>query len=162
MSRLSTNYAGRSLRRSLDLFAFANLPANKNTPFEMTLPRDGGRVVVGVEKAVQRWVKLLLTIRGTVFGDPAAGTEFIPSVLVNGGGNEEIEATFDAAKKDIDTYLRTRYELENTPLDEQIESADLMPGWEISNGRMRLSVRIITAAGVAAEIMVPVNSSFQH
>ena len=162
MSRLSSNYAGRSMTRSLDLFAFANLPPNRNTPFEMLMPRDGGRVVAGIEKAVQRWLKLLLTIRGTVFGDPSAGTEFIPSVMVNGGGNEEIEATFNAAAKDIDTYLRARYESDDTPLDEQIESAELMPGWEISNGRMRLSVRIITAAGVSAQIMVPVNSSFQH
>jgi len=156
MSRFSSDYSKRAPTQKLDLFAFARIPPNSNTPLEMEFPKNGGYVIAGVELAIQRWVKLLLTTRGSVFGDPTAGTEFIPSVMINGGGNEEIAATFDAAVKEIDVYLRLQYEEESTPLDEQVESAILLDNWELSNGRMSLPIQIITRGGVGVEIMVPV------
>jgi len=149
-----TDYTGRTV----DLLIFQGVKASGDQ--RITLGWDGGgQVCTGVQKVAQQWTQLFLTDRGTVFGKPNRGTDFLRAVRTGRiQVDEDIPAQFSAAAERVRITMELDADGEDLEDDEILDEAELL---EYSIDRIAaslyLKVRIKTLAGESRAIIVPVS-----
>jgi hypothetical protein len=147
----STNYTGRRV----DLFVFQGARFDGQKSQITPGFGDRGRVVAGVQRAVQQWAILLLTRRGTLPGSPELGTEFLDQA--DRGELRDtmaVTAAFNSAVMDVQQQLAVGYRGDEYQ-DEIISQAELKEV-NITAGGMDLTVELQTAAGRQLSVILPV------
>lgn len=150
---MASDYTGRSV----DLFVLGALDAAggvDTVEFDWRA-EDGGYVVAGVEKAAQLFLLLLLTEKGSRFGDPEFGTSF-PSVIGRSNVNDSsLRSTFREAVEDI-LDQQSRFAAADASPDELIDRVDLLSIETPDRDSVFASVRLTTRAGDNRELIVPI------
>lgn len=102
-------------------------------------------VCTGVQKALQTFLILLLTDRGSVASDPQRGTTLLQAVNAGFVRDENLlRAQFLFAVLDIREYVQLN--LQNAPADEKFASAELL-SWLTTGDTLIMKVRVFTEAG---------------
>lgn len=115
-------------------------------------------IVTGIEKLVQRYALLFLTALGSVKFAEGRGTNIIPRVA---SGRVYDMATLETAAAEANMMARTRIASgdagEDTPDDERLINS-VVEKLEFSRqeSRVRISVRLTTAAGQTYLYVIPV------
>jgi hypothetical protein len=123
---------------------------------QVTLGLGTGQAVTGVQKLVQQVWLLLLTEQGSVFADPAAGTEFFTLARTGRLATDaDVTLNFRLAADTILTYLTTNTPAA-APLDEQLTSLTLV-SFALLPGQLSLTVLVTAASGNARQVVLPVN-----
>jgi len=154
MTTLSTNYTDRTV----DLLITGSTTLNKEVPVSLAI--DTPKLTTGLQKTIQRFIVLILSAEDTTSLFTDYGSSFMTAVL-NGSIINEIEANafFSASVISTLNYLN-KYVTADTPLDEQILSADLL-NVSFSGGKLILDVRITTKAGSAITVYLPIEAAIQ-
>lgn len=148
---MANDYTGRSV----DLFVLGPLDDGVDAVEFDWLSEDGGYVVAGIEKAVQFFLLLFLTEKGSRFGDDDFGTSF-PSVIGRSNINDSsLRSTFREAIEDI-LDQQSRFAAQDADPDELIESVDLLSVETPDRDSVYASVRLTTRAGDSRELLVPI------
>ena len=151
---ISNNYYGRSV--DIELLKTVQQPSKSEQRVHFSLTYDNKpRIVAGIEKTAQRYALTFTTLIGSVMFDPGFGSIFIGAVaqgyLVNYGALVDVFAVANTSV--MDTLRRTTEEL---PLDEQLESADLIDfNLDFVAGTIMLSIKLTSRAGTSTEFIVP-------
>jgi hypothetical protein len=159
MITTSTDYSGRQV--DIEYLQTIVQPEG-TTAVTKSVALSTPKMVAGVQKALQRYTAVLLTVLGEVYLAPDQGTDFLESVLRgNGYSDGYIEQTFAFASSDVLDQLRredTLVELFGTPAaDEQIQSASLLSfSMDFTTSTLSLTVYIETLAGTSFTYVVPV------
>ena len=114
----------------------------------------GGQQVCGVQRAVNQFVNLLLTERGSVLADPLRGTDFM-ALLRTGQLYSEAEVTeqFKLASSEVLDYISAQT-VDELPDDERLVEAQLL--WvTLSPPSLVVGVKLVTAAGNARTVILP-------
>ena len=102
-------------------------------------------VCTGVQKALQTFLILLLTERGSVESDPLRGTTMLSAVNAGYVRDENLlRAQFLFAVLDIQEYVQNN--LANAAPEERFASAELL-SWLTTGDTLIMKVRVFTAAG---------------
>jgi len=172
------NYAGRHVDIELLQHMEQPLPVQRVWPDIVGKPEvDPGtgrtvtdlapKIVSGIEKAVQRYAKLLLTNAGSSRLAPGAGNTLVRSVRAGQVSNlayfghlfalANITALSAIAEDDADAAFGS------IPDDERIVSANLEDmELERATGTARLRIRITTAAGDDYTFIIPVEAGISR
>jgi len=119
-------------------------------------PLPAGRLIAGLEKAIQRWVTLFLTPVGSVTTSPLVGSSFIPAIQSGTLQNTaDLESAFAAASAQVREQLPVTASMKD---DEIIDTVELMDGSWVRPPRIFLQVKIVTRAGSSRLITVPVST----
>ncbi len=120
-----------------------------------TLSIKDGLAITGIRKLAQRFIMRLLTTKGSIVYDQSFGSEFM-STLRSGQlrTDYDVRAIFSAAVADIETQLLAE-ETENTPLDEQFKSAELVRV-TLGSDKISILVELISQADNDYKIIVPI------
>jgi len=151
-AKTTVSYVGRTV----DLYLFNDLPlTTPGVPMRLK-PLPSGRIITGLEKAIQRWVTLFLTPIGSVTSAPLAGSSFIPSVQSGAIQNvADIVTVFAAANAQVMEQLPVT---DTMKLDEIIASVELEDGSQVSPPNLYLRIKILTQAGSSRVVTVPVST----
>lgn len=155
MSQFSTDYTGRTV----DLSMFASLPASPEVPVPLLLANPPQNIA-GILKAVQRWVKLFLTRRGTAVADAQEGCTFMTQLLKGQlQSDTDVAGAFNAAVDEIDVYTREQDLVLglSRPDDEILTAVVLLPGWQLDKDSLKLRIGFTSKAGSSRQITVPVS-----
>lgn len=114
----------------------------------------GGQYVSGPQKAVQRYVSLLMTGKGSVFFDPTRGTYF--QSAIQGGSirtDEDLEAYFALASSEVLEYVRDRFA--DAPEDEDIDIVNVVSASVMGSSAV-LVLEFVFVAGSNVTVTLPV------
>ncbi len=115
---------------------------------------DESKIITGISKLTQMFVKELLTVQGEIKGNPDAGCNFLEDVRTGKIQTEQdVQAYFGLA---ADTII-SRFELtqpEDTPDDERLTQV-ILNNFAMETGKLTLNVTLETAAGVSRDIYLP-------
>lgn len=117
---------------------------------------NGGQIVVGIQKLVQRLLLVLLTEKGSIVHLPDLGTDFITDArlgLMQSPG--DVFSSFAAAMIDVRRQLVTE-ELSTDPADERLDSATLV-NVSLANLKASITIEVVSQAGTAARFVQPLD-----
>lgn len=143
--------------RKVDLLAYDGIATTGSAPIlvqQLASESEGGKIVTGVQKLIQRFVYLLLTIRGSVAYNPLVGCDFLIDIQ-NGQirGEADVRAAFSSAEADIAAQLLAM-EVDEDPDDERYDSADLTYAL-ISGDNLIMQITLTTVSGDATQFIQP-------
>ena len=156
--RQKVDYAGRTVDLLL-LKTVLNVPAlNHRVDIDVSNVSDEPMIVAGVEKMVQRYALLFINAMGSTKFCPDHGTDLIPKVAT---GRVYNMATLESAAAEANFFARRQMTFadngEDTPDDERLVESKVI-GLEFSRekARVKISVRLTTAAGSSYVYIIPV------
>lgn len=144
-------------RRPYDFLALQDISYGRDAKLRLELfdATTSGKICVGAQKLVQRWLLEFFTETGSLIGRPTRGCDFMLSVRQNLLRTAaDVRLTFAGAITDIGRNLREE-EYEEMNADERFSSAELL-NVAILAGYLNLSVKINSLAGASRAIIVPV------
>ena len=148
-----TDFTGRTV----DLFVMQGAKEKGLQPITPGLGLDtGGEVTTGVQKAVQFFLIVFLTQKGSRPHDPEFGTRFMETILKSNINDSNMQITFRDAAEDI-LEQQARYKQDDARDDEVILEADLVSFASPSPDQMSLTVLLTTGAGETREVILPVS-----
>lgn len=119
-----TDYAGRTSDYVVLRFT-KEAGVNQLLNINLLSEEDGGQLVTGLQKLLQRFVLVMFTRKGTVLGDPTRGTNFMVDALLGRWKTAiGVRQSFVAAQADARRQLIGE-ELQTDPLDERYDIATL-------------------------------------
>lgn len=146
----SVNYAGRSV----DLLIFQGVQPVGEARINLGLGAAGS-ICTGVQKAVQTFVLLFLTDKGSVAGEEARGTDFLQGLRTGFIHDDaSLESAFRFAVMDVLNY-DSENRPEETPDDEALEDVELV-SYDLQPGYLNLTCRVVTLAGESREVIIPI------
>jgi hypothetical protein len=154
----STDYTGRQLDLEL-LQSIAN-PVGSQAVSVSTVQKPP-KVVTGVEKLVQRYALLFLTVRGELVYDIMQGTDFIQAMLMGSIQDQAaLQAQFAAANELVLGQLQQDDDAVTTfgqpPDDELIASVQLLDSTiDYATATVMLSIELTTRAGTSVTFVLP-------
>lgn len=115
----------------------------------------GGELCAGVQKLAQRWLLEFMTTPGSMVNLPGRGCAFMRQLR-----RGELRTTVDAVQAFQLAADRVRVNLQDeesatTPDDEALAAAEL-EGMAVAGDRLTMTVRILSRAGYAALLVLPV------
>ena len=158
--KTTTDYTGRQV----DLAGF-HAPALPQGQYriQLNLATDGvTQQVAGIQKLVQRYVNLLLTVKGGVVFDPIDGSTFLQDIHLGGTYTaEQLLHSFVFANAGVLALLRSEDAdpTYGTPApDEMIADARILSSaFDNTTGTLNIKVRITSRAGDNITFVVPVS-----
>jgi len=152
----TTDYSGRQV--DIELLQTVSQPTGERQ-VSISIAQPVSRIVSGVQKMVQRYAALFLSMKDSEF-DASLGTDFMAQVQQGGmGTREKISTAFAFANADVMEIMQKDDRLAtygDQPLDEQIVQADLLDySVDYSTARLSLTVRLTNAAGDATVFVLP-------
>lgn len=117
-----TDYIGRTI----DVLAYDGADPTKRVELQQTLAvtGEGGKIVTGIQKLVQRFLLLLFTDLGSMPYSPDSGTTFMVELRSGALQNQtDVFQAFSRAITSVKTQLRAM-ELDTDPDDEKFSSAE--------------------------------------
>lgn len=152
------DYAGRTVDLLL-LKTVLNVPAaSKRVDIDVSDVSGEPMIVSGVEKMVQRYALLFLNAMGSTKFRPDHGTNLVPAVAA---GRVYNMSSLESAAAEADFFARRQIvsadTYEDTPDDERLVGSKVV-GLEFSRAksRVKISVRLTTAAGDSYVYIIPV------
>lgn len=145
--------------RKVDLLAFQGprIPG-RNAQMTQSLfnGTDGGMVVAGIDKLIQRWLIEFLTEVGSLLYLPERGSTFMRDARLGRLQTEaDIETAFLFAATDVDRNLKN--EEDDTWFDdERLDAANLL-SITLTPQQVSLNIEIRSLAGDSRRPIVPVN-----
>lgn len=114
------------------------------------------KVVAGIQKALQHWLVIFMTRRGTVLSDPTYGTSFLPSIQRSNLSNDaRIRELFGTALNEINNWMRSNVATAGVPDDEIVTQVELQ-SFSKDQGTLTMTLKFTTKAGIEMEYLVPV------
>lgn len=149
----AASYAGRLA----DLLVMPYDPATGLVTLEMVSPGEGGKLVVGIQKLFQRYMRTLLLKKGSMRYRPEDGCVFL---LDHDAGLWR--TTFDVAQSWLASQLDVRRqliqdELATDPLDERFLDARLQK-ITLTPEHVGVQVRVFSLAGSSFAPITPIAS----
>lgn len=127
---------------------------------ELVSPSNGGSIIAGIEKLVQKILITLLTPRGSKLHDPEDGTDFmIDAQRGLWRTTADVEQSFYAARVDM-RRLIVLDEVDTDPADErygEVTLTDIV----LAGDRVTLGVTVTSAAGLSRQILAPIQVPLQ-
>lgn len=117
---------------------------------------SGGRVIAGVEKAVQFVILMLLTEKGSVPHDAEYGTRFLTSVRRANVNESQMQIAFRDAAQDI-IGQQSRYASVDARDDEIVSDVTLEGLAVASPSDTSFTIRVTTPAGLSRRVILPVS-----
>jgi hypothetical protein len=122
---------------------------------ELVRPGDGGMLVAGIEKLVQKVLLVLLTKIGSRRYAPAEGTTFmLDAERGRWRTTADVSESFYAARLDVSRQCRAS-EAATDPADERWGSLDL-DGVTLAGDKVTLRLSLVSAAGTAYSFLTPI------
>lgn len=122
---------------------------------ELVRPGDGGMLVAGIEKLVQKVLLVLLTRLGSRPYAPLEGTRFMTDAVAGRWRTTaDVSESFYAARLDVSRQCRAS-EAATDPADERWGSLDL-EGVTLSGDKVTLRVALASAAGTTYTFLTPI------
>lgn len=156
MAATVADYVGRRA----DMFAFRGVfPQRRGRDQllaqELVRPGDGGQLIAGIERLVQKVLIVLLTKLGSRRYAPAEGTAFM--IEASRGywrTAADVETSFYAARLDVSRQVQASQDADD-PADERWGSLDL-DGITLSGDRVTLRLSLVSAAGSSYTFLTPI------
>jgi hypothetical protein len=142
--------------RTVDLVAYLPRQGVSTTTLaqELASPGNGGQVIAGIQKLVQRFLLELLTERGSMIYLPARGTDLMTKARQGFIRTHlDAQAAFAAALLLAQTNLQGEESRED-PTDERFAGAELLEIVAIP-GHVQARIRVTSQAGSSAVILAP-------
>lgn len=150
-----TDYIGRTV----DVLAYQGADPSKNVELvqSLALPGEGGRMVTGVQKLVQRFLLYLFTDAGSMPYSPEVGTTFMQELNSGALQNQvDVFQAFSRAITSVRTQLREA-ELTTDPDDEKFSSATLN---SVTIHDRQISAHVtLTSAATSVNFIVPIKTT---
>lgn len=152
------DYAGRTVDLLL-LKTVLSVPVfNKRVQIDVSNVSGEPMIVTGIEKMVQRYALLFINAMGSTKFMPNHGTEIVP--LVTKGMVYDM-ATLESAAAEANVTARMQMmladETEETPDDERIVDSQVLEyAFSRENAKVKISVRLTSAAGSSYVYIIPV------
>lgn len=138
---------------SYDVYFEARLNHPSGKPFTFGYVSAVG--VAGAQKLINRWVKCLLTLKGSDPFDKEEGTEF-PNVLgANFADEQEFLDFATLCIQDCNAQMRAYDEANLPPLNERFDSASVAKVVVRPDGGYDLWVKLRNSAGEVVPLNVP-------
>lgn len=158
MSRSKVDYAGRTVDLLL-LKTVLDVPVmNKRVGIDVSNVSGEPMIVTGVEKLVQRFAVAFINAMGSTKFRPNHGTNIVPQVskgLVYDMSSLEVEAA--EANLLAKTQTIEGDADEDTPDDEKLVDSEVTDlEFSRAEARIKISVRLTTAAGDSYTYIIPV------
>jgi hypothetical protein len=144
--------------RTVDLSAFQGQQPQGDTLISQSLVTDveGGELITGILKLVQRWLLEFLTIQGSMQFLPTRGCAFMQQLrsgqLVS---LLDIQQAFYLSAQQVETNLESD-QTSTTPIDEQFDYVTL-ESIAIDNEMITLYIEIFSQDGTSAPAILPIN-----
>lgn len=149
------DYSGRTVDLLL-LKTVLDVPvANRRVDLDVS---DDPMIVAGVEKMVQRYAILFITALGSSRFNDEHGTNIVPDVAKGLVYNmSSLEAAASEANMLAGRQMAMADEDEETPDDERLTSSEIIDlKFSREESRVKISVRLTTAAGSSYVYIIPV------
>lgn len=159
---VTTNYTGRQI--DVELLQSVSLP-RELISVTVSNVTDTPKIVTGIEKMVQRYATLLLSIAGTVHFDSTQGCDLLRQIITGQIRNIGLlQGAFAVANSVILRQIKaddTNTDLYGSiPADERISSAALINAdVNYGAGIISMRIRITTEAGNDYVFVVPLPAS---
>ena len=143
--------------RTSDLLAFDDASIRGDVLLAQALVKtgQGGALISGIEKLVQRFVIELFTEKGSVQYDQNRGTLFMTQLRAGMlRTSADLFAAFSSAEVDIRNNLRLEESLNNDPADERYTSATLLRA-TLNGDTANMQIQIVSAAGTDRTLLYP-------
>lgn len=150
----TSDYAGRTV----DVAAFKGWAPNKNTEVDQVLvgPGDGGQLIAGIEKLLQRFAIELLTEVGSLEYLPDRGSSFMTAARTGyWRTGDDVRSSFNLALLGVTENLQVE-ESETDPSDERFASANLL-AVSLLGDAVTMSVEVLSQAGTSFTALLPLN-----
>ena len=145
-------YVGRTV--DVLLFDPPDVIGNSPSAQALALPQQGGALIAGVEKLVQRFLLELLTEQGSMQYLPLRGCSFMTDARHGLWRNPgDVLASFSAACLTVKQNLMDD-ELESDPLDERFAAAELL-NVSVTPSLVSLRIRLSSLAGENRTVLFP-------
>lgn len=154
MTATLAQYAGRKI----DLATYRGLSDRRQPVLVQRLvtEEDGGQVVTGIHKLVQRFLLILFTRRGSMQYLPESGCTFITEAAAGYWRTVvDVEQSFYASLLDVRRQL-VALEETGDPDDERFAGANLT-GVTIKSNQVHLAFAVHSAAGSSYEFIQPIS-----
>lgn len=150
MTTTTTDYTGRLV----DLFISQGLSPTGMKP--ITLDFDStGQIITGIQKAIQTFLIVFLTEKGSNLADPNFGTRFITNVRNSNLRGPQLQIHFRDAVEDF-LNQQSRY-IDGLPDDEILDEI-ILDSYNIqSKDSIELNVRINSKAGESQILTLPIS-----
>ncbi len=114
---------------------------------------EGGAVVAGILKLLQRWLIQFSTEKGSVPYRPAQGCDFLKAAAMGRLRTEnDVLAEFGMSQIDVETNLQQE-EVEADPADERFATA-VLTAIGLQPGTVALTVAVSSLAGDATQLIL--------
>lgn len=150
MANTTTDYTGRLI----DLFISQGLSPTGMK--EITLDFDSsGQIITGIQKAIQTFLITFLTEKGSNSLDSSFGTRFITNIRNSNLRGPQLQIHFRDAVEDF-LNQQSKY-IEGLPDDEILDEV-ILDSYNIqSKDSIELNIRIISKAGEARTLTLPIS-----
>ena len=158
-ARQKVNYAGRTVDLLL-LKTVLDVPAvNQRVQVDVSDGTDDPRIVTGIEKLVQRYALLFLNAMGSTKFRPDHGTNLIPRAAK---GLIYSLATLESAAAEANLFASRQIRLaddgDDIPDDEHLVASEITDLVFVRTAaKVKISIRLTTAAGQSYVYIIPVN-----
>ena len=158
-ARQKVDYAGRTVDLLL-LKTVLDVPAvNQRVQVDVSDGTDEPRIVTGIEKLVQRYTLLFLNALGSTKFRPDHGTNLIPRAAK---GLIYSLATLESAAAEANLFASRQISLaddgDDIPDDERLVASEITDLVFVRTAaKVKISIRLTTAAGQSYVYIIPVN-----
>lgn len=122
---------------------------------ELVRATDGGSIVAGIQKLVQRVMLVLLTPQGTLLYAPLFGTQFMIQAQQGLWRTvADVQVAFYAARLQVGRQV-SNIELDTDPNDERYDTMDLL-GVTLTGDKITIRVQITSLAGTSYTFLTPI------
>lgn len=153
----TTNYSSRAV--DIELLQTIENPTGEKQ-VSISLSRPVARIVTGIQKTVQRYAAIFLSMKDSKFDD-SLGTDIMAQMW---GGQlttrERVAAAFAFANADVMEIMqkddKSLAYVDVQPEDEQVSQVDMLD-YKIDYAKAQLMLRLLitTAAGTSVEFVLP-------
>jgi hypothetical protein len=153
LSGTTAQYGGRTV----DFLAFEDMKVSGDTQLTqaLVLSGQGGAVITGIEKLVQRFLLELLTERGSLQYTPDRGTLFITKIRAGMvSTSQALFAVFNAAELELRNTLKMEEDKLIEPADECYKQATLLAA-SLLGDFATLSIQVQSMAEESRTIIYP-------
>ncbi len=127
------------------------------TSIGLAKPDGFGELVTGLQEIVQRFTLVFLTEQGSVAGRPNYGTNFMTKLRQGRLRTDaDVRVAYSSALMDVKRQLAVMV-ADDDPPEQVFENAELISA-SVADGRVLLSVKLITAAGETPKFTIPVQT----
>lgn len=151
-----TDYIGRTI----DVVAYDNIQPSGESLLQQTLaqPGEGGKIITGIHKLVQRYILELLTERGSIPHLPLRGCQFMEQARLGFFQTSfDVLASFSASQVDVRQNLQLEESISD-PDDERFLSAELLTV-TLTNGNASVTVQVTSRAKTSRQFIMPIDTA---